>query len=207
MKIKKLIPKSVRLFSSALVLTVLLTSCQPPHKLRPPNHSLSSEQPIDLEEALRFIGEWCTDVTAISRAHAEGKDVLALAEKFLDEKYDYLNGPVLFKPTLGHGENTFRLSRRAALSYFIGGDSLYPDDSGFALKPWREARFEIGKGKQGEVAWRTEGALALIMGNVWFTDEQGNTTKVDKSWVLKRTEDGKLKIYLHMSSLPFTPKD
>ncbi|MFM5942264.1 MAG: hypothetical protein ACKO9G_02580, partial [Dolichospermum sp.] len=60
-----------------------------------------------------------------------------LAEKVIDELYAYQWGLVLFKPTLTTGDQTFRTTHKGALSYFVGGDSSFPQDTGFALKGWR----------------------------------------------------------------------
>jgi hypothetical protein len=34
------------------------------------------------------------------------------------------------------GRNTFRTARRGAISYFVGSDPEFPEDTGFALKRW-----------------------------------------------------------------------
>jgi len=43
------------------------------------------------------------------------------------------------------------------------------------------------------------------MGNVWVTDKDGNEIMVDKTFVFKKGEDGKLRIIVHKSSLPYQP--
>jgi hypothetical protein len=43
------------------------------------------------------------------------------------------------------------------------------------------------------------------MGNVWVTDKDGNETMVDKTFVFKKGEDGKLKLIVHKSALPYSP--
>ena len=43
------------------------------------------------------------------------------------------------------------------------------------------------------------------MGNVGVTDKNGKEVMVDKTWVFKKGEDGKLRIIVHKSSLPFSP--
>ena len=40
------------------------------------------------------------------------------------------------------------------------------------------------------------------MGWVTFTNKNGDTIKVDKSWAYKKMPNGNLKIVLHHSSLP-----
>ena len=44
------------------------------------------------------------------------------------------------------------------------------------------------------------------MGNVWVTDKNGNEVMVDKTWVFKKGNDGKLRIIVHKSALPYVPK-
>ena len=43
------------------------------------------------------------------------------------------------------------------------------------------------------------------MGHVILTDASGNETKVEKTWVFRRGDDGALRIVLHKSALPFNP--
>jgi hypothetical protein len=50
-----------------------------------------------------------------------------------------------------------------------------------------------------------DGNIANTMGNVIFTDKDGASVVVDKSWTFLKGTDGKLYIVLHHSSLPFTP--
>lgn len=50
-----------------------------------------------------------------------------------------------------------------------------------------------------------DGDLAMWMGRVTMTDNQGQITKVDKSFGYKRDAEGRLRIVLHHSSLPYEP--
>jgi len=45
--------------------------------------------------------------------------------------------------------------------------------------------------------------MALWMGWIMLTNKEGDVVKVDKSFGYKKNEDGRLKIVLHHSSLPF----
>merc|ERR1740122_882439 len=82
----------------------------------------------------------------------------ALAETVIDTAYGYNYGPVLFKPTLAGGEQTFRTTRAGALAYFVGGDEKYPADTGFALKGWRSVKIV-------NAAMFREGSVAITTGN------------------------------------------
>jgi hypothetical protein len=122
-----------------------------------------------------------------------------LAEKVIDELYAYQWGLVLFKPTLTTGDQTFRTTHKGALSYFVGGDSSFPQDTGFALKGWRKVEIR-------NAGIFIVGNTATTMGNVDITDKKGKVTTVDKTWQFIRGGDGKLRIILHHSSLPYSPK-
>ena len=146
---------------------------------------------------------WCDALVKIGSLKEQGKDYRAYAEKVLSEAYNYDNGKVFFKPTLTHGDQTFRNSKKGALAYFVGGDSEYPNDKGFALKPWVKARYDnAGNGNEGIQIY---GSVAITMGNVWVTGKDGKEVMVDKTWVFRKGKDGKLRIIVHKSSLPFKP--
>lgn len=147
---------------------------------------------------------WCDALVQIGKLKEEGGDYKAYAEKVLSEAYNYDQGKVFFKPTLAFGPQTFRNDKKGALAYFVGGDPDYPDDKGFALKPWVKARYDnAGDNNQGIQIY---GSVAITMGNVWVTDKEGNEVMVDKTWVFKKGKDGKLRIIVHKSSLPFNPQ-
>jgi len=46
--------------------------------------------------------------------------------------------------------------------------------------------------------------MALAMGNYFFTDLEGNKTKVEYTFAYIKGDTGELKIILHHSSLPFS---
>lgn len=146
---------------------------------------------------------WCDALVQIGKLKEEGGDYKAYAEQVLSDAYNYDYGKVFFKPTLAFGDQTFRNDKKGALAYFVGGDPDYPNDKGFALKPWVKARYDnAGQDNQGIQIY---GSVAITMGNVWVTDKDGNEVMVDKTWVFKKGEDGKLRIIVHKSSLPFDP--
>ena len=142
---------------------------------------------------------WGNGLVAISKAYDEtGIDgARGLADSLLDSLYGFEFGPILFKPTLSGGTQTFRTDRKGTLSYFIGHDPEFPRDTGFGLKSWRDVRFETSSAF-------IEGDVAMWMGWVTFTDRNGDVVKVDKSFGYRRAADGSLKLVLHHSSLPYT---
>jgi len=151
----------------------------------------------ELAEARKI---WGDALVAISTAYDETgiEAATELANGALDAAYGYNMGPVLFKPTLASGDQTFRPTRDGALAYFVGHSDEYPNDGGFGLKSWRKVESETA-------ASFIQGDVAMWMGWVTFTDKDGNVTKVDKSWGYKKDEAGTLRIVHHHSSLPFQP--
>lgn len=148
---------------------------------------------------------WCDALVKIGKLKEEGGDYKAFAEEVLSEAYNYDHGKVFFKPTLAYGEQTFRNDKKGALAYFVGGDPDYPNDKGFALKPWVKAHYDnAGENNEGIQIY---GSVAITMGNVWVTDKDGNEVMVDKTWVFKKGKDGKLRIIVHKSAFPFVPSD
>jgi hypothetical protein len=146
---------------------------------------------------------WCDALVKIGKLKEEGGDYKAYAEKVLSEAYNYDYGKVFFKPTLAFGDQTFRNDKKGALAYFVGGDPDYPNDKGFALTPWVKARFDnAGDRNEGIQIY---GSVAITMGNVWVTDKTGKEVMVDKTWVFKKGQDGKLRIIVHKSALPYSP--
>lgn len=146
---------------------------------------------------------WCDALVKIGKLKEEGGDYKAYANEVLSTAYNYDNGKVFFKPTLAYGDQTFRNDKKGALAYFIGGDPDYPNDKGFALTPWVKARYDnAGPNNEGIQIY---GSIAITMGNVWVTGKDGKEVMVDKTWVFKKGKDGKLRIIVHKSALPFAP--
>ncbi|MEX0276479.1 MAG: phosphoribosyl-AMP cyclohydrolase [Ruegeria sp.] len=156
--------------------------------------------PITNDELIAARNAWGEGLIAIAKAFEDGGIDAArpVAEGVLDAAYGYNLGPVLFKPTLASGDQTFRPTRTGALSYFVGHDTAYPLDSGFGIKGWRAMESETS-------ASFVEGDVAMWMGKVILTDRNGDVTQVDKSFGYKKDADGVLRIVLHHSSLPYEP--
>lgn len=145
-------------------------------------------------------GAWAEALVALSKTfEAEGIDAArALAGQAIDQLYAYADGPVLFKPTLASGDQTFRPTRDGALAYFVGHDDVYTRDGGFGIMGWRSAEFHTK-------ATFTQDDVAMWMGRVVFTDKDGKVVEADKTFGYKRDANGDLRIVLHHSSLPFQP--
>ena len=87
----------------------------------------------------------------------------SLASDLIDNLYGFNFGKVLFKPTLSGGNQTFRTTKEGALSYFVGHNPAYPNDSGFGIKFWREINSDTS-------AIFIDNTVAMWMGWVTFID-------------------------------------
>merc|ERR1711988_1907619 len=81
----------------------------------------------------------------------------------------------------------------------------FPEDHGFALGPdgvgWKKVIFDNNKVD-------FNGATAQAMGEYYFYSASDDSfAKVEYTFGYKRNEDGKVRIYLHHSSLPYTKKN
>src|SRR5262245_14221651 len=145
---------------------------------------------------------WCDGLVKIGKVHEEGGDYKAVAGQVIDDLYDYKDGKVFFKPTLAFGKNTVRSTREGALSYFIGGNKDFPEDTGFALKHWVKVRYDNNAAENGI---QIHGDVAVTMGNVYLTNGKGKEVMVDKTFVFRRCSDGRLRLCVHKSALPVQP--
>ncbi|ALP43015.1 hypothetical protein [Aeromonas schubertii] len=159
-----------------------------------------SNRNISEEEVKAAQQAWGKALIRISDDYTSGgiEKARQSAGQVIDDAYAYQSGPVLFKPTLASGDQTFRLTRAGALAYFVGNDPAFPIDKGFALKGWKDYRVD-------NAAIQIDGNSAYTMGKVHLTDAKGQVTTVDKSWGFRKGEDGKVRITLHHSSLPYAP--
>jgi hypothetical protein len=141
---------------------------------------------------------WCDNVVKVGKVYSENGNVINVANEILTENYDYDKGKVLFKPTLAFGPQTFRPTKEGALAYFIGGNPNFPDDKGFKLKPWVKVWYN-------KLDFILHDNIAIVQCNVHLIGEDDSHIFVNKSFVFKICDDGKIRIILHQSSLPYNP--
>ncbi|GIS08651.1 MAG: phosphoribosyl-AMP cyclohydrolase [Flavobacteriales bacterium] len=149
---------------------------------------------ITIQDILDFQKEWGNSIIKISDSYKKNNDYLNDTNNLIDSLYAYDYEEVLFKPTLA-SDNQFRLSRTGALSYFIGGNDQFKEDEGFAIKGWTKIRWE-------NAGYKIYSDIAVCMGNYFFSIDNSEPLKVEFTIVLKII-DGKLKLILHDSHLPF----
>ena len=146
---------------------------------------------------LEYQNKWASGIVEIGKTKNNFKESVSVTKKFINELYDFENGNVQFKPTKAF-EKQFRNDLESALSYFIGNNIDFPEDSGFALNPWVSVEFKNDSLKVYD-------DIGIAMGNYFFIDQNGVKTKVEYSFVYKKVADS-IKIILHHSSLPYQMK-
>ena len=154
----------------------------------------ATSKAITEQEVLEAQKEWADGIVSISKVYLEKGDYKKRASEHIKDLYAYDQGKVLFKPTLASDEQ-FRETYEEALSYFVGGKIA--EDKGFAIKPWSKVRFD-------EQHIITDSDSAIAMGNYYFTPHgETKETKVEYTFGYMKDKDGKVRINLHHSSLPF----
>ena len=148
------------------------------------------------QEITKVQEDWGNGIVKIGSLKDDRAGCVKAALAHLDNLYAFDLGPVLFKPTKV-ADVQFRLTKASALSYFVGGNENFPEDHGFAIHPYTAVRFE-------NAGMILEEHRAIAMGNYYFTDCDGNDTKVEYTFGYLKDTNGNLKIDLHHSSIPYS---
>ena len=184
----------------AAIFSLGITSCkQSTQKENATITQAETKTVITEQEVLDAQKAWGEGIVKIGKVYLEQGDYKTAATEHINNFYNYQEGSVLFKPTLT-SEKQFRTDFQGALSYFISGDKNYTEDHGFAIKPWSNVRWE-------NIGTKIIGNMAVAMGNYYFTPAKGgDDVKVEYSFAYTKDKDGKLKIILHDSHLPYKPE-
>ncbi|NQV18860.1 MAG: phosphoribosyl-AMP cyclohydrolase [Armatimonadetes bacterium] len=203
MKTKDLRRKVNLTFIVAIIATMLtlgITSCKKTsqNKQNETDVQFLTEVSITEQEVSDVQKAWGEGIVKIGKVYLENGDYKTAALNHINEFYGYEQGTVLFKPTLT-SQKQFRTDLQGALSYFVSGNDNYPEDHGFAIKPWSSVRWE-------NIGTKIIGNMAVAMGNYYFTPANGDDeVKVEYSFAYSKDESSKLRIILHDSHLPYTP--
>ena len=162
-----------------------------------------TKAPVTEAEVLACQNAWANAIKSISQSYLDGGDYVQAAAFAAGELYGYGKSNVLFKPTKA-AQFPFRPTGEEAMSYFVGCsavDNGYKEDAGFAInggKGWKDVVFTNHQ-------IDCNGDTAIAMGSYLFTcATTGDETKVEYSFGYKRNEDGKARIFLHHSSVPYS---
>jgi len=158
---------------------------------------------ITLNDIKKSQKEWANAIKNITKDYFDKKDYVKRAKEAINELYDYDKSVVLFRPTKGV-DHPFRPTKNGALSYFVGHKAIkggFMEDKGFAINNgmgWKSVTFKNNK-------IRLNGNEATAMGTYIFTNATtGEKIRVYYTFGYKRGNDGKIRIYLHHSSKPFS---
>merc|ERR1712070_1298377 len=142
-------------------------------------------------------------IKTISKEYLADRDYIGAAGEAAGELYGYGHSNVLFKPTKA-AEFPFRPTANEAMSYFVGCSAVdggYEEDGGFAInggKGWKEVIFT-----NHQIECHDD--VAIAMGSYVFTcATTGDKAKVEYTFGYKRNDDGKVRICLHHSSVPYS---
>ena len=158
--------------------------------------------PVTVPEVLEVQSKWAAAIANISKVHKEGGDYIKAAAEAAGELYAYGHSDVMFKPTKA-AEYRFRPTAEEAMSYFVGGGVVeggYEEDGGFAInggKGWASCVY-----KNHQV--KLKAGVGIAMGTYDFTcATTGAVSTVEYTFGYTRCKDGKVRIFLHHSSVPF----
>jgi hypothetical protein len=159
--------------------------------------------PISADDVKACQQAWANAIQGISKTYLDGGDYVGAAGKAAGELYGYGHTNVLFKPTKA-ADVPFRPTGESAMSYFVGGNAVengLEEDAGFAInggKGWKKVVFE-----NSQVDY--SGNVAIAMGTYYFTcATTDEVTRVEYTFGYKRCDDGKPRIFLHHSSVPYS---
>lgn len=174
--------------------------------------TLPFQNNITRKEVRNAFRGWTNALVDISQTYKNDGFEAAkeLTEAVIDGGYAYQIGPVAFKPTWANGDQTFRTTRKGAVSYFVGGDEDY-DDLGFAIgsapdpvtgerSAWKDSWFDLS-------VRRFDGETAIVQGLLYTEAEDGTVGYVDKTWGFQKDDLGNVRIVLHHSSSPYETID
>ena len=164
----------------------------------------AADAPITLSEVHELQSKWASAIKSITKAYMEKGDYVGVAGEAAAELYGYGHSKVLFKPTKATA-HPFRPTGEDAMSYFVGAEAMGNDkykgeDAGFAIN--------VVNGRKEEVINNHDDdhnrSDAIAMGSYDFTCATTNEdVTVEYTFGYKRNDDGKARIFLHHSSVPY----
>merc|ERR1712066_775773 len=173
-----------------------------PYKVASHLSVVSSKAAVTKEDVVAVQSAWAGAIKRISQVYKANGDYVKTAADAAGELYAYGKANVLFKPTKAC-EYQFRPTPEEAMSYFVGCKAVangYTEDGGFAInggKGWSDCVYH---NHQIEI----KGEVAIAMGNYYFTcATTGEKSKVEYTFGYQRCDDGKVRIFLHHSSVPY----
>ena len=168
------------------------------------SRTLMSTEQVTRGEVIEAQNFWAKSIVDISNSFLTGGDYVTLAGERASELYGYDHSNVLFKPTKAVDQQ-FRPTANDAMSYFVGHDAVisgFKEDQGFAINAKKGFSRVIFNNHQIDC----HNEVAHAMGTYEFTcATTGEISEVEYTFGYKRNPDGKVRICLHHSSIPYEP--
>lgn len=168
------------------------------------NNEISGSSQITEGDVLECQKNWANAIVSISCTYLDGGNFVSVAREATSELYGYGHHPVMFKPTKAT-KHPFRSTIADAMSYFVGAEAMNNDefrgeDTGFAInggRGWSKVVFK-------NHCIYINGDTAFAMGSYDFTaKDDGSVVAVEYTFGYKLCADGKMRIFLHHSSMPY----
>ena len=157
---------------------------------------------VTRDEVIDAQNFWAQSIVDISTSFLTGGDYVSLAGERAGELYGYDHSNVLFKPTKA-AQKQFRPTSNDAMSYFVGHDAIvggFKEDQGFAINAKKGFSKVVFDNHQIDC----HNEVAHAMGTYEFTcATTGEISEVEYTFGYKRNPDGKVRICLHHSSIPY----
>ena len=152
----------------------------------------------EINKKIKIIQEsWADGIIKIGLAYQNKQDFISQTDLFLTTLYNFDKKKVLFKPTKAR-DKQFRKDKSEFISYFIGHNKVSNEDTGFALEPWKDIKFD-------NFDFIVFQDIIITIGNYYFTNYEGETIKVEYSFGYTLDKDeNKLRIVFHHSSIPYS---
>lgn len=139
--------------------------------------------------------DWAAAIIEIG-AQPTPQDSKVMAENYTVILYACNTTGVVFKPTLAR-DPQFRDTFTGALSYFVGQDPNFPQDTGFALDAWINITFMNVKIILLE-------DVAVAGGLYYFENAEGDYTIADYTFLHTQVNNDTHKTSAQHSSLPYS---
>ncbi|KAH8046652.1 hypothetical protein JL722_13545 [Aureococcus anophagefferens] len=162
----------------------------------------TSNMPVTEADVLACQEAWAGAIVAASAIYADGGDYIGAAAGAANELYGYGFTKVLFKPTKAA---EYPSAPRARTPCPTSSAAAHRGRlrRGRWLRDQRRQR--LGEGRVPQPRRRLNGPTATAMGYYIFTDATTKAeVRVEYTFGYKRCSDGKVRIYLHHSSVPYS---
>jgi len=154
--------------------------------------NVKEERPIRKSEIIAFQQAYGVSFNAISNAIENESYYESAALKHIKQNYNFDEGEVMFK--IGNDDSEdFRTTSEGLLSYLIGKNKNFTDDTGIANQNWRKIDWK----NNGII---NEGNLVIAIGVVKMESDKGKVHLQDYVMCLKRDKSGDLKLIAHKIS-------